>query len=76
LIHNGVCRRPVFRAESTEECFVRRTAWPWLILAVAAIAAFLTGPTGAEAGDRVVLLLVVAAVIAAIQCRVERPTNE
>lgn len=51
---------------------MRHSAWPWLILALAAIAAFLSGPTGAEAGDRVMLLLIAAALISAIQARAHR----
>ena len=54
-------------AHSMERNAVRRSSSPWLILAAAAVAAFVSGPTGDEVGIRLMLLLTAAAIVAAIQ---------
>lgn len=46
---------------------MRRAAWPWLILALAAIAAFISEHSGPDVGTRLMLLLIAAAIITAIQ---------
>ena len=46
---------------------MRRTARPWLILALAAVTAFISDYSGPDVGPRLMLLLIAAAIITAIQ---------
>lgn len=62
-------------SRSKERKSVRLSTWPWLLLVLATLAAFLSGPTGDEVGQRVMLLLIAAALIAAIQQRTSGRTR-
>ncbi len=61
------CRTGICGGSGRSIAAVTRTAWPWLTLALAAIAAFLSDHSGPEVGYRVMLLLIAAAIITAIQ---------
>lgn len=54
---------------------MRPTTWPWLLLALAALAALISSPTGDEVGQRVMMLLIAAALITAIQQRPGRRSH-